>query len=176
MAGVDHNQRPAADGTTGWGLDREIRALGDRLSDVERSVRELRTQFDRVVATASAEDLHGAVGDSQGPEVSVAGAESASPPADEPPSEQIRHAARRYARLLVSEIELYNPLEVARGREDKNLYSRLKFHIERSRKAYEDKYGKSLGYPADYFQEEILRTLAQNKLELLGPDYPYRSA
>ncbi|HMY75866.1 MAG TPA: hypothetical protein PLQ88_28855, partial [Blastocatellia bacterium] len=44
--------------------------------------------------------------------------------------------ARRFARLLVSEIKLYNAARVNEGRRSLDLYDRLKDEIDRSRKVY----------------------------------------
>src|SRR5262249_46591031 len=49
-----------------------------------------------------------------------------------------REEARRFARLLVSEIKLYNERAVLEGREGGNLYQRLKEDIDRSRQMYDE--------------------------------------
>jgi hypothetical protein len=91
------------------------------------------------------------------------------------PSEEeqkVHHDARRFSRLLVSEIELYNKEQVAEGRKKKDLYQRLKKDIDRSRQTYEMRYGNTAAKQADYFHEELVRVLAQNDPSLLGSDYP----
>jgi len=80
--------------------------------------------------------------------------------------------ARRFAKLLVSEIELYNKSKVADGRKNKDLYKRLKSDIDRSRKTFEKRFGKSLGKEVDYFHEELVKNLATNDATTLGSDYP----
>jgi len=88
-------------------------------------------------------------------------------------AEQKAHKdARRFAKLLVSDIELYNKAELAEGRKNKDLYNRLKLDIERSREAFEQRFGKTVGKQFDYFHDELVRTLAGNDLSLLGPGYP----
>jgi chromosome segregation ATPase len=88
-------------------------------------------------------------------------------------AEQNTHkAARRFARLLVYEIELYNKAKVAEGRKNKDLYSRMKLDIDRSRQTFAQRFGKSVGKQFDYFHEELVKTLADNDPSLLGPDYP----
>lgn len=84
--------------------------------------------------------------------------------------------AKRFAKLLVSEIELYNKTKVADGRKNKDVYSRLKSDIERSRQTYEKRFAKSVVKQVDYFHEELVRTLAANDPSLLGPGYPGPSA
>ena len=52
--------------------------------------------------------------------------------------EKAHSDARRFARLLVSEIKLYNEQKVAEGRRGGDLYDRLKEEdIDRSRQMYE---------------------------------------
>jgi hypothetical protein len=80
--------------------------------------------------------------------------------------------AKRFAKLLVSEIELYNKAKVAEGRRSSDLYKRLKSDIDRSRQTYEKRFGKTVGKQHDYFHEELIRTLAGNESSLLGPEYP----
>src|SRR5882672_5712509 len=46
---------------------------------------------------------------------------------------RLHNDARRFARLLVSEIKLYNEQKVADGRAQKDLYERLREYIDRSR-------------------------------------------
>jgi hypothetical protein len=88
-------------------------------------------------------------------------------------AEQKNHRdAKRFAKLLVSEVELYNKAKVAEGRKNGDLYKRLKSDIDRSRQTYEKRFGKTVGKQHDYFHEELIRTLAGNESSLLGPEYP----
>lgn len=84
--------------------------------------------------------------------------------------------AKRFAKLLISEIELYNKSKVAEGRKNKDLYKRLKTDIERSRQTYEKRFSKTIGSKADYFHEEMIRILANNDVSLMGPEYDGASA
>ena len=77
-------------------------------------------------------------------------------------------SARRYARLLVSEIKLYNETAVRTGREKRDLLSRLAPEIERARKLYEDRVSPAVGGRAAYFQQELVHTLADGDSALLG--------
>jgi hypothetical protein len=76
--------------------------------------------------------------------------------------------ARRFARLLVSEIKLYNEEEVDRGRAEKDLAVRLKEDIERSREMFEKRIPAEIRSGHDYFQEELVRILADGKADALG--------
>ncbi len=89
--------------------------------------------------------------------------------------QKIHKDARRFAKLLVSEIELYNKAKVAEGRKNKDLYKRMKLDIDRSRQTFEQRFSKTVGKQFDYFHEELVRTLAGNDPSLLGSDYPGRS-
>jgi len=86
--------------------------------------------------------------------------------------QKIHRDAKRFAKLLISEIELYNKAKVTDGRKNSDLYKRLKSDIDRSRQTYEKRFGKTVGKQYDYFHEELVKTLAGNDSSLLGPDYP----
>jgi hypothetical protein len=76
--------------------------------------------------------------------------------------------ARRFARLLISEIKLYNERAVLEGREGGNLYHRLKEDIDRSRQMYDDRIPADVRSSTDFFQEELVRILADGRPEALG--------
>jgi hypothetical protein len=76
-------------------------------------------------------------------------------------------AARRYARLLVSEIKLYHEDEVVAGRRDRDLRSRLGGEIARARVLYEQRVPADVRERADYFHDELVRTLADGDASLL---------
>jgi hypothetical protein len=76
--------------------------------------------------------------------------------------------ARRFARLLVAEIVLYNEAEIAEGRLHKDLCHRFKDDIERSRRMYEQRIAPSLFSAGDLFHEELVRGLAGGDESALG--------
>lgn len=76
--------------------------------------------------------------------------------------------ARRFARLLVSEIKLYNEEEVDRGRIEKDLATRLKEDIDRSREMFEKRIPEDIRSGHNYFQEELVRILADGNPDALG--------
>jgi hypothetical protein len=98
----------------------------------------------------------------------------AQPPETRPmPEEEKLHSdAKRFARLLVSEIKLYNEHHVVEGRENHDLYLRLKRDIDRSREMYEKRVSPSVSRKIDYFHDEIIRILGDNDPSTLGSDYP----
>jgi hypothetical protein len=76
--------------------------------------------------------------------------------------------ARRFARLLVSEIKLYNETKVEQGRRNKDLYERLKEDIDRSRQMYDERIGDDVRKVSNYFYDELVRILADGRAESLG--------
>ncbi len=80
----------------------------------------------------------------------------------------VHEEARRLARLLVSEIRLYNEDQVEEGRRSRDIYSRLREDIDRSRQMYEERVDKSVLGGTDYFQEELVRILAAGDSEAMG--------
>jgi hypothetical protein len=77
-------------------------------------------------------------------------------------------AARRTARLLVSEIRLFHEPAVDSGRREGNLLSRLAPQIESARKAYNEQVPAAIRSHTDFFQQELIRTLAGGDASLLG--------
>jgi hypothetical protein len=82
--------------------------------------------------------------------------------------ERKHEEARRFARLLVSEIKLYNESQVEQGRRDKDIYERLKEDIDRSRQMYDDRIADDVRKGTNYFYEELVRILADGNTEALG--------
>lgn len=76
--------------------------------------------------------------------------------------------ARRFARLLVSEIKLYNESKVEQGRKGNDLYERLKEDIDRSRQMYDERIGDEVRKVSNYFYDELVRILADGRAEALG--------
>jgi hypothetical protein len=76
--------------------------------------------------------------------------------------------ARRFARLLVSEIKLYNEAKVDQGRKNRDLYERLKEDIDRSRQMYDERISDDVRKTSNYFYEELVRILADGNAEALG--------
>ncbi len=84
-----------------------------------------------------------------------------------------RHAAaRRLARLSVSEIKLYHEDEVKAGREAKDLWKRLITDIGLATQTFEKRVDKEVRDRFDYLYDEILRQLAEGDVSKLGPDAP----
>src|SRR6266849_1436793 len=88
-----------------------------------------------------------------------------------PEDQDVHRKAQRFARLLVDEIKLYNQAKVAEGRKNNNLYDRLKEAIEKSRATYQKRYGNTVAASGNYFQHEIIRSLAEDDLSIMGANF-----
>jgi hypothetical protein len=85
---------------------------------------------------------------------------------------RLHNDARRFARLLVSEIKLYNEQKVADGRSQNDLYARLREYIDRSREMYDKRVKPEVAQRYDYFHHELVTTLAEGDANKLGSAYP----
>jgi hypothetical protein len=90
------------------------------------------------------------------------------PLADATAGDERREEARRFARLLVSEIKLYNERAVIEGREHGNLYERLRDDIDRSRQMYDERIPQDVRSGTNFFYEELVQILADGRPEALG--------
>jgi hypothetical protein len=85
---------------------------------------------------------------------------------------RLHNDARRFARLLVSEIKLYNEQKVTEGRQQHDLYDRLREYIDRSREMYDRRVKHEVAVKYDYFHHELVNTLAEGDVANLGEAYP----
>ena len=99
-------------------------------------------------------------------------APASAPAASGSDEDELHKKARRFAKLLVEEIKLYNQPRVEEGRQHKDLYDRLKVDIEKSRSTYDKRYAESAVASADYFTQELIRILADNDVSLMGAGFP----
>ena len=99
--------------------------------------------------------------------------ETAEPEQELDAESQRKHSeARRFARLLVSEIKLYHEDKVKEGRENQDIYERLQRDIDRSREMYERRADALVKTTHDYFDEELIRILAEGDEARLGSGHP----
>ena len=90
-----------------------------------------------------------------------------------PPDEQQIHLrAQRFARVQVAELRLYEADAVQAGRSRRDLYEVLRDPIDAARESFRQKFFSSCPSMVDYLHLELLRTLANDDQNLLGPDYP----
>src|SRR5439155_24992652 len=85
---------------------------------------------------------------------------------------RLHNDARRFARLLVSEIKLYNEQKVKYGRSGSDLYDRLREDIDRSRQMYDKRVAAPVASRHDYFHQELVNLLAEGDAGKLGQSYP----
>src|SRR5208337_4602770 len=125
------------------------------------------------VASAAAAAPEMAEAQSAAAEVQSAVAEMEPALAEPLPTEdqEVHRKAQRFARLLVDEIKLYNQAKVAEGRKNKDVYDRLKDTIEKSRGTYQKRYGNTVAASANYFQHEIIRSLAEDDVSIMGANF-----
>ena len=108
---------------------------------------------------------------------SAASASAAAAPAADPfaglsPEDADTHRkAQRFARLLVDEIKLYNQAKVNEGRRHKDLYDRLKEDIDKSRATFQKRYGNTAAAGGDYFSREVVRSLAEDDMSVMGANF-----
>lgn len=86
-----------------------------------------------------------------------------------PEAQKAHEDAKRFARLVVSEIKLYNESKVTEGRRQKDLYERLKEDIERGRQMYTERVAPGIRENTNYFYDELVRILAGGDASALGP-------
>ncbi len=108
---------------------------------------------------------------------SAASASAAAAPAADPfaglsaEDADTHRKAQRFARLLVDEIKLYNQAKVNEGRRNKDLYDRLREDIDKSRTTFQKRYGSTVAASGDYFQKEVVRSLAEDDFSVMGANF-----
>ena len=80
--------------------------------------------------------------------------------------------AQRFARVQVAQIRLYQSERVKNGRTAHDLYTSLKEEIDSAREAFRRDYLNASESMVDYLHLELVRTLANDDVEVLGQDYP----
>ena len=117
--------------------------------------------LEAVTAHRSAQAQIKVLNDAARPDASFSPGSTAAPVDDE-------QAARRYARLLISEIKLYHEADVVAGRRERDLASRLGGEIARARVLYEQRVPAHIQQSTDCFHDELVRTLADGDRELIA--------
>jgi hypothetical protein len=80
--------------------------------------------------------------------------------------------AQRFARVQVAEIRLYQSEKVKYARTAHDLYTSLKPEIDAAREAFRREFLNASDSMVDYLHLELVRTLANDDAEVLGPNYP----
>ncbi len=90
----------------------------------------------------------------------------------DPETRKKHEEAQRFARLLVSEIKLYNEAKVKQGQKSRDLYDLLRDDIERSRQLYRERVAESIRVSTNYFNDELVRILAEGDEGAMGRALP----
>ncbi|MGH9337292.1 MAG: hypothetical protein ACRD21_26390, partial [Vicinamibacteria bacterium] len=90
----------------------------------------------------------------------------------DPDTRKKHEEAQRFARLLVSEIKLYNETKVQQGRTSRDLYDLLRDDIERSRQLYRERVPENIRVSTNYFNDELVRILADGDEGAMGQPLP----
>jgi hypothetical protein len=116
--------------------------------------------------------------ESEAEEVPVVEAKTEAGPAAEiapaglsPEDQDVHRKAQRFAKLLVDEIKLYNQAKVSEGRKNHDVYDRLKEDIEKSRATFNKRYGNTAAASGNYFSNEIVRSLAEDDITMMGANF-----
>jgi hypothetical protein len=86
--------------------------------------------------------------------------------------QQVHLRAQRSARVQVAEMLLLEPEAVRAGRGQHDLYGAIRVRIDEAREAFHKTFFTALPTMVDYLHLELVRTLANDDLELLGKEYP----
>lgn len=148
---------------------------------LEEVVEEVEASEDVLVEEVPAEEVEEvSVAESEAEEAPAEAAQAPGPAEAGPPDlsqlneeeQNVHRDAKRFAKLLISEIELYSKVKVSEGRKNKDLYGSLKTDLQRSRQTYEKRFARTQAGGHDYLHDEIVRILANDDASILGPDYP----
>jgi hypothetical protein len=85
---------------------------------------------------------------------------------------ELHRKAQRFARVQVASIRLYKSDAVKNGRTGGQLYTSLKEEIDAARGVFRRDFIAKSETMVDYLHLELVGTLANDDVELLGPDYP----
>ncbi|HEU0138651.1 MAG TPA: hypothetical protein VFQ79_03030 [Bryobacteraceae bacterium] len=92
---------------------------------------------------------------------------------DLPPEDQALHLrAQRFARVQVAEIRLHRAEAVRAGRRERQLYFAVKQAVDSARETFRREFVSASPTMVDYLHMELVRTLANDEISVLGPDYP----
>jgi len=80
--------------------------------------------------------------------------------------------ARFIARMLVADVKLHHEAEIRNGRENSDLYARLKDPIEKARQVYCQRVSPTVLNTRDLFHELLIEVLAEGEPQRMGEDYP----
>ncbi|HEX8735869.1 MAG TPA: hypothetical protein VF721_11125 [Pyrinomonadaceae bacterium] len=83
--------------------------------------------------------------------------------------EQSEEDAKGFARLLVTEIKLYNDYKIQRGLQNNNLYASLRDEIDEAAKMYRKRVSNPEYF--EYFNDALINILADGDKNRLGSEF-----
>jgi hypothetical protein len=86
--------------------------------------------------------------------------------------QQLHLAAQRFARVQVAEMRLATSEAFRAGRSTRDIYGTLKQPIEEARQQFREKHMTVSLTMVDYLHLEMVRSLADDDANMLGPNYP----
>ena len=98
--------------------------------------------------------------------------DTAVPSSLSPEERDLHLRAQRFARVQAADMRLYQSDSVKKGRAGSDLYSSLKEEIDSARELFRNNFLSGSEGMVDYLHLELVHTLANGEVELLGPDYP----
>jgi len=85
---------------------------------------------------------------------------------------EVHLKAQRFARVQIASLRLYKSSAVKKGRAESNLYTSLREELDAARAVFRQDFISKSTTMVDYLHLEVVQTLANNEVELLGSDYP----
>jgi len=91
-----------------------------------------------------------------------------------PEQRELHRRASRVAKVSMQDVKMLRPVDVALGREHKDICIRLRADIEKAHKEYDRRFHAILDHPVDYFYDWMVEILGGGDPQTLG-EYPYPS-
>jgi hypothetical protein len=91
-----------------------------------------------------------------------------------PEERELHRRANRVAKVSMQDVKMLRPVDVALGREHKDICIRLRDDIEKAHKEYDRRFHAILDQPVDYFYDWMVEILGGGDPQTLG-EYPYPS-
>jgi hypothetical protein len=89
-----------------------------------------------------------------------------------PEEQELHRRANRVAKVSMQDVKMLRPVDVALGREHKDLCIRLRDDIEKAHREYDRRFHAIMDHPVDYFYDWMVEILGGGDPQTLG-EYPY---
>jgi hypothetical protein len=91
-----------------------------------------------------------------------------------PEERELHRRASRVAKVSMQDVKMLRPVDVALGREHKDICTRLRVDIEKAHREYDRRFHAIMDHPVDYFYDWMVEILGGGDPQTLG-EYPYPS-